>query len=162
VGQQQQQQQQAVATVNHNHTTATTTTTTTTTTTATSSLSSSSHTSSHTSNHTSTSTSTILFQGNKHWYCSGFTALNIQDFDTFWTLLDTIQQQEPIPSVGDQSILTWVLQYVLYYYGRVEEYGVFDTYTVIEHAATFSHHSLSLSLSLSLYFLFLFLASFFC
>ncbi|KAG7373584.1 hypothetical protein IV203_034308 [Nitzschia inconspicua] len=52
---------------------------------------------------------TILFQGSKKWFCSGFIGLNIKDFDVFWNLLDSIQ--EPLPWVGDQSIFDWVLQH---------------------------------------------------
>jgi hypothetical protein len=60
--------------------------------------------------HIQTNSTTILFQGAKSWFCSGFTVLNLPAFDNlFWKLLDSIE--EPIPSVGDQAIMTWILQH---------------------------------------------------
>jgi hypothetical protein len=58
-------------------------------------------------NHT---TSTILFQGSKSWFCSGFMGLNVRDFAHFWDLLDAISKNKPLPSVGDQAIFAWVLE----------------------------------------------------
>ena len=57
-----------------------------------------------------TNSTTIIFQGSKSWFCSGFVLLNLPAFDThFWNLLDSINQ--PIPSVGDQAIMTWILEH---------------------------------------------------
>ena len=60
--------------------------------------------------HDNNSNATIIFQGSKSWFCSGFMLLNLPAFDTlFWHRLDAIP--EPLPSVGDQAVLAWFQQH---------------------------------------------------